>query len=166
LPENVLVIHARGGEVTKAGMRYRSYVQNPLSFYQGLIPSFSKTILVSEPGDQNPIVDSLRQDPRVEYQSSSTMEDFATLLRARHLALGGVGTFAMAAALCSPHLHTLYSSDRILGENLNAQMIRAACVKWIPLGDSYPNIGEWDNNRPDLAEMMLNYQIPSFCLSN
>ena len=157
--DDVLVIHLRGGDIFRAAS-HPGYVQNPLSFYDSLIQNFNKTILVCEAENTNPIAAILASRPSVSIQSSSIEADFATLLRARNLAISGVGTFAMAAALCSPHLKALYCSDRYMTEHLNPEMIRQADVFCMALGDQYPQVGQWSGD--SIAQsLMLSYQIQS-----
>ena len=60
---------------------------------------------------------------KVEIQSSTVEDDFATLMSAKHLALSGVGTYAMAAALCSTNITDLYTTDLLLTEHLNYSML-------------------------------------------
>ena len=43
-------------------------------------------------------------------------------MSAKNLALSGVGTFAMAAALCSSKIKNLYTTDLLLTEHLNYSM--------------------------------------------
>jgi len=161
LPDDVLVVHARGGDIMKPGpTTYWGNVQNPLSYYQMLVPHFRQTILVAEPGDDNPIIGELTKNPRVILQSSSVQEDFATMLRARNLAASGVGTFAVAAGLCSRNLRQFYSSDRLLVGGLSPLMIKSAAVQIISLGDDYPQIGQWNNNDPETKVKMLSHSVP------
>ena len=57
-------------------------------------------------------------------KSSATVEDdFATLMSAKNVALSGVGTFAIAAALCSTNIKNLYTTDLLLTEHLNYTMM-------------------------------------------
>ena len=44
-------------------------------------------------------------------------------MNAENVALSGVGTFAMAAALCSTTLKNLYTTDLLLTEHLNYTML-------------------------------------------
>jgi hypothetical protein len=60
---------------------------------------------------------------KVKIQSSSVVDDFATLMFAKNLALSGVGTFAMAAALCSNYIKNLFTTDLLLTEHLNYSML-------------------------------------------
>ena len=57
---------------------------------------------------------------KVKIQSSTVADDFATLMSAKNVALSGVGTFAMAAALCSTQIKNLYTTDLLLTEHLNS----------------------------------------------
>ena len=50
-------------------------------------------------------------------------DDFALLMNAENVALSGVGTFAMAAALCSSEIKNLYTTDLLLTEHLNYSML-------------------------------------------
>ena len=100
-----------------------NYIPNPLIFYLNLIDSFDKCILITEPDRQNPIVHELMKIDKVKIQSSTVADDFATLMSAKHLALSGVGTYAMAAALCSTNITDLYTTDLLLTEHLNYSML-------------------------------------------
>ena len=91
-----------------------NYIPNPLIFYLNLIESFDKCILITEPDRENPIVHELAKIDKVQIQSSTVAEDFATLMNAENVALSGVGTFAMAAALCSSTIKNLYTTDLLL----------------------------------------------------
>jgi hypothetical protein len=159
LGENVLVVHLRGGDIyQKDEYTNNKYVQNPLSFYENLILNFDKTILVCEPGDENPVVSVLKKYPSVIIQSSSVQEDFSTILRAKNLATSGVGTFAIAAALCSKNLEILFCTDRYLTEHLNPEMIKNAKVHCLKLGNEYIKIGSWGADEKNISEM-LSYQV-------
>ncbi len=160
LGNNVLVVHLRGGDIFQKGENANgSYVQNPVSFYENLIINFDKTIIVCEPGDENPVVSVLKKNPSVIIQSSSVQEDFSTILRAKNLATSGVGTFAIAAALCSKNLENLYCTDRYLTEHLNPEMIKNAKVYCLKLGNEYIKIGSWGGGDEKTISLMLSYQV-------
>jgi len=162
LGDNVLVIHLRGGDVFREGKNaVTTYVQNPLSFYQNLIKNFDKTILVCEPGHENPIVSILKDNPAVTIQSSSVEEDFSTLLRAKNIATSGVGTFAIAAALCSKNITKLFCTNLYLKEHLNPEMVKNADVHCIRIGDEYLKIGSWSGDASTISRM-LSYQVDEF----
>ena len=92
-------------------------------FYLNLIESFDNCIVITEPDKENPIVHELMKIDKVKIQSSTVAEDFATLMNSENIALSGVGTFAIAAALCSNSLKNLYTTDLLLTEHLNYSML-------------------------------------------
>ena len=103
--------------------------------------------MVTEGDSHNPILDELRKNPKVTIQSKSVAEDFGTLLSAKHLANSGVGTFGIAAALCSDNIETFYCTDVSISEHLNYKMLLGTdvTVSLMPL-DDYINVGEWTNS--------------------
>lgn len=148
-----LVIHLRGGDVFDRRLSANgAYVQNPFAFYRRLITRHERTIIVAEPGDLNPLLPDLSTLPTVTVLSGSIQDDFSLLLGARNLASSGVGTFAVAAALCSDNLRTFYCSDRYLIEHLNPEMLVGIDVNCIRL-DGYIKNGQWDNS--DLQRKLM-----------
>jgi len=93
----------------------------------------------------------------VTIQSSSVAKDFATLMAAKNIATSGVGTFAVAAALCSKNLKNFYFSDRYMTEHLNPDMLRGVFMHRIAL-PGYLEVGGWSNSR-ETKEAMLQYQL-------
>lgn len=164
---NVLVIHLRAGDIFDTTKYiHQEYVQNPLSFFDNLIIKFKKTIIVSEPGIESPILSALKHRPTVTTQSSSIETDFQTLLRARNLATSGVGTFSIAAALCSKNLENLFCTDVFSPGHLNPQMIRNGVnVHCIKVMDEYIKIGNWLASQEQI-DQMLTHQIDKKYFSN
>jgi len=122
--DDTIVMHLRSGDnYHRVFDPPTNYVPNPLIYYLNLIDSFDKCILVTEPDRENPIVHELMKIDKVKVQSMDVRTDFATLLSAKNLALSGVGTFAMAAALCSKNIENLYTTDLLLTEHLNYSML-------------------------------------------
>ena len=159
LPASTLVIHLRGGDVF-APNPPAFYPQNPASFYQNLIKNFQSTIIVAE-DLSNPVAQYFKDDQRVEFQSSSEEDDFATLLRAKNIASSGVGTFAMAAALCSENLENLFCTNLFQDAHLNPTMLEKDLdskvnVEITPLSN-YIKVGEWKNTHAQRT-LMLKYQ--------
>ena len=68
-------------------------------------------------------------------------------MSAKHLANSGVGTFGIAAALCSHNIETLYCTDISMSEHLNYKMLLGTdvTVSLMPI-DNYINVGEWTNS--------------------
>jgi hypothetical protein len=124
LGEDTIVLHLRSGDnYHRVFDPPTNYVPNPLIFYLNLIESFDNCIVITEPDKENPIVHELMKIDKVKIQSSTVAEDFATLMNAKNIALSGVGTFAIAAALCSNSLENLYTTDLLLTEHLNYSML-------------------------------------------
>lgn len=124
LLDDTVVIHLRSGDIFDGVLPTPiSYVPNPLCFYLKLVEQFNHVIVVTEPDGNNPILGELKKYDKVTIQSKSVKEDFVTLMSAKHLALSGVGTFAMAAAMCSSNIKSLYTTDLLFTENLNYTML-------------------------------------------
>ena len=159
--EDTIVMHLRSGDMYfKVFERPINYVPNPLIFYTNLIESFDKCILITEEDRMNPVIHELEKIDKVQIQISSVEDDFATLMSAKNLALSGVGTFAMGAALCSSQLKNLYTTDLLLSEHLNYSMFFDTDVKmnvmelenYIPV---YPC--SWSNSE-EQRQFVLDYR--------
>ena len=160
--DETIVMHLRSGDnYHRIFNPPTNYVPNPLIFYLNLIESFEKCILITEPDDKNPIVHELKKIDKVQIQSSTVAEDFATLMSAKNLALSGVGTFAMAAALCSSNIENLYTTDLLLTEHLNYTMLFNTDVEVhvMELGEDYiPVIPcSWANTE-EQRQFILDYR--------
>ena len=126
---DTIVMHLRSGDnYHRIFDPPTNYIPNPYIFYKNLIESFDKAILITEEDRANPIVHELMWNSKVEVQSSTVEDDFATLMNAENVALSGVGTFAMAAALCSSTIKNLYTTDLLLTEHLNYTMLHNTSV--------------------------------------
>ena len=124
LGSDTIVMHLRSGDnYHRIFDPPTNYIPNPLIFYLNLIESYDKCILITEQDRENPIVHELAKIDKVQIQSSTVEDDFATLMNAENVALSGVGTFAMAAALCSSKIKNLYTTDLLLTEHLNYSML-------------------------------------------
>ena len=138
--DDTIVMHLRSGDnYHRIFDPPTNYIPNPLIFYLNLIESFDKCILITEPDRENPIVHELSKIDKVQIQSSTVADDFATLMNAENVALSGVGTFAMAAALCSTKIKNLYTTDLLLTEHLNYTMLYNTDVEVnvMELGEDY-----------------------------
>ena len=139
--DDTIVMHLRSGDnYHRIFDPPTNYIPNPLIFYLNLIESFDKCILITESDRENPIVHELAKIDKVKIQSSTVADDFATLMSAENVALSGVGTFAMAAALCSSTIKNLYTTDLLLTEHLNYTMLYNTNVN--------VNVMELDNYLP------------------
>jgi len=122
--DDTIVMHLRSGDnYHRIFEPPTNYIPNPLIYYLNLIDSFDRCILITESDKENPIIHELMKVDKVEIQSSTVADDFATLMSAKNVALSGVGTFAMAAALCSNNIENLFTTNLLLTEHLNYSML-------------------------------------------
>lgn len=152
IDENTIVIHIRSGDIFDDGHPY--YIQNPLNYYLELISIYDKAIVVSSQPFNNPVIAYLIDNPKVEIQSSTIEEDFNILTNAKNLATSGVGTFAIAAAMCSKKIENLYYSDLFFNHHLNPTMLKK--VNHIKFKfENYLKIGEiWDGTSQHVSKML------------
>jgi len=122
------------------------------------LDSFDKALVVTEPDEYNPVVEELKRHSKVTVQSLSVEEDFATLMGARNVASSGVGTFAVAAALCSQRIERFYCSNVSISEHLNWHMLvgKEVEVHCMHL-DNYIKPGEW-RNTDEQRQFILDYK--------
>ena len=159
IPDDTIVIHIRSGDVFDKGVTNPDqYVPNPLTYYMQLIQSFTSTLVVTEDDEYNPVVEELKTYPFVTVQSLTVAEDFATMLSAKNLASSGVGTFAVAAALCSQRIERFYCSNVSISEHLNWHMLvgKEVEVHCMHL-DNYIKPGEW-RNTDEQRQFILDYK--------
>jgi hypothetical protein len=162
LPENTIVMHLRSGDnYHRIFDPPTDYVPNPLIFYLNLIEEFENVILITEPDRNNPILEELEKIKKVKIQSKSVQEDFATLMSAKHIALSGVGTFAMAAAMCSKNIDSLYTTDLLLTEHLNYSMLfnTDVTVNVMELKDYIPVYPCSWKNTEEQRKFIIDYRI-------
>ena len=161
IPDDTLVIHIRSGDIFDKGVTNpEQYAPNPLRFYTPLVEEFKKTIVVTEPDRFNPVVEELERYPQVTVQSLTVAEDFATMLGAKNLCSSGVGTFAVAAALCSKNIKNFFCSNLSISEHLNWHMLQATDVQLHQMHlYNYLKPGEWKNT-DEQRRFILDYKPP------
>tara|TARA_Y100001956_G_scaffold66346_1_gene67832 strand:+ start:219 stop:992 length:774 start_codon:yes stop_codon:yes gene_type:complete len=159
VPDDTIVIHIRSGDVFDKGVANPDqYVPNPLDFYRQLLDSFDKALVVTEPDEYNPVVEELKRHSKVTVQSLSVAEDFATLMGAKNVASSGVGTFAVAAALCSQRIERFYCTNVSISEHLNWHMLVGNEVEVHCMDlDNYIKPGEW-RNTDEQRQFILDYK--------
>jgi hypothetical protein len=156
LDKDILVIHIRSGDIFSRNP-HSLYVPNPLSYYRDIIKNYETVLLVSEDLN-NPIINELLKDKKVLFQTNSLVNDFSILLRAQNLVSSGVGTFSLAAALCSRNIENFYCSDIAVDEHLNYKMLLTSDIKvHLTKIENYIKIGEWKNT-PDQIRQILEHK--------
>ena len=158
--DDTIVIHIRSGDIFDiiGACPYANYVPNPLVYYLKLIKRFKKTIIVTENDNFNPVVEILKTKSDIVFQSSTVANDFATLLRAKNLASSGVGTFAVAAALCSSNLKTFHCSNLYLKEHLNPEMLMRSKTVDVIVHRLDDYLCTWINSLQD-RQFIIDYTI-------
>ena len=161
VPDDTIVIHIRSGDIFDKDVHNpEQYSPNPYHFYTTLLESFEKAIVVTENDNFNPIVEELSYHKKVTIQRGTVAEDFATILGAKHVANSGVGTYAVAAALCSQNIEHFYCTDIAITEHLNWQMLVDTDVKVHQMHlPHYLLPGEW-RNTDEQREFILSYKAP------
>jgi len=160
ISDDTIVIHIRSGDIfDQIFQDGHFYAPNPLHYYLALIEGFDKAIVVTEPDSNNPVVECLRKHTKVSVQSKSLQEDFGCLLAAKHLASSGIGTFCVAAALCSENIEQFYCTDLTLFEHLNYTMLLNTdiCVSVTEL-KNYMLSGDWKNTE-EQRRYILEYTL-------
>jgi hypothetical protein len=152
--KDALVIHIRQGDIFNSPNC--DYVQNPLWYFNKIMKDYKDVIVVTEAGTSNPVLDELAKDTRIKIRRNDVMTDFGLLMSATNLVSSGVGTFAVAAALCSSNIQNFYCTDLYLTEHLNPEMLKETSVFRTELRN-YIKIGNWKNNL-EQRELMLSYK--------
>lgn len=159
--DGTLVLHVRSGDIFCVGHANKLYVQNPLWYYEELVARFDRAIVVTDTTNEarlNPVISCLRKNPKVTLQSSSVEHDFAVLLAAKHLASSGVGTFAVAAALCSRNITDFYCSTLYHWSHLNPTMLFNTNVSvHMTHVKNYTRVGAWTGTDEQI-QLMLSHK--------
>tara|TARA_Y100001937_G_scaffold55129_1_gene75988 strand:- start:1497 stop:2276 length:780 start_codon:yes stop_codon:yes gene_type:complete len=160
VPDDCIVIHVRSGDVFDQRVANpNQYIPAPYDYYRKLLDQFEKAIVVTEPDQHNPIVRELSWSPKVTLQSKSVAEDFGTLMSAKNIASSGVGTFAIAAALCSRNIEKFFCTNLHITEHLNWKMLLGGDIEvnMLDLSD-YIKPGEWENT-DEQRQFLFSYKI-------
>jgi hypothetical protein len=122
-----VVIHLRSGDVR--GLDNPYYITNPLCFYRQIARQYRYATVVTEPGGEHPLLQSIASlFYDITVVSGKAQDDFRMLCNATHLVSSGVGTFVMAAALLSRDLRVFHCTDLFQVEHLNPRMINSSQV--------------------------------------
>ena len=80
-------------------------------------------------------------------------------MSAKNLANSGVGTFCVAAALCSSNIQNFYCTDLMFTEHLNYSMLINTDVNVHQLKlNNYLQVGEWTNTE-DQRNFIIEYVL-------
>lgn len=164
-PREDLVVHMRCGDIfqkTPGDLRDSNYIQNPLKYYIDLFNNYKSVRIVTEANFRQPPLIPVLIDkyPSCIIQSSTLLNDFGTLVKAKNLASSGVGTFAIAAALASNSIKKFHCTNLYLTEHLNPDLLRINDLIKVKINflESYIPIGGWVNT-PSQIKSVLNHGL-------
>ena len=142
-PFDGLVIHLRAGDVFSNP--HSHYVQNPLMYYTELIKKYyiGNAIVVAE-DNSHPLL-SIFTRLNIPILQLSEQDSLEVLLSAEAIATSGVGSYGIAAALCSRNLKKLFCTNLWLDEGLNPTMLKDHLDVFCMDIDEYKYIkkGDW-----------------------
>ena len=154
LDKNTLLIHIRSGDIFKSNPNSK-YIQNPLSYFEKTIRSYSNSIVLCE-DFENPIIQKLSNNPKVKIQSLSLQHTIATMLAAQNICFSGYGTFGPVCAMLSKHIKKIHITNIVnlnnewhFNDNIEIVHDTICLEKYIP-----PN--SWKNTQ-EQRKLMVDY---------
>jgi hypothetical protein len=83
-------------------------------------------------------------------------QSLTLMLRAKSIATSGIGTFALAAAMCSKNIKELYCTNLSIPNALNPSMLKEHLdVYSMDInGDKYIRVGEWNYSENTIAKVL------------
>ena len=161
-PEHIF-IHIRSGDIFKE-RPHSHYFPPPLDYYRYLIERYPRSTIVYE-NEMNPCIKILKEKyQNIHFQSTSLLDDLATLCRASHLAIG-YGSFGLLVYLLSSNITTLYipsyfENDTFL-YRLDWRKHGLSKLESVDLKDYRSKMGNrWTNSKTQI-QLMLNYKVSS-----
>lgn len=157
-----LVIHLRGGDVFTNP--HPHYVQNPLFYYIELVKNYyvGNTIVIAE--DNNHPLIKIFEKLNIPVLQLSEKDSLEVLLSAEAIATSGVGSYAIAAALCSRNIKKLFCTNLWLEESLNPSMLKDHLdVLCLDIDDNkYIKKGDWKITNETMQKMLSHTEDKSF----
>lgn len=157
-----LVIHLRSGDVFQNP--HPDYVQNPLQYYAKLVEQYYKgnTIIIVE-DNMHPLL-PIFQKSNIPVLQLSEKDSLEVLLSAEAIATSGVGSYAIAAALCSRNIKKLFCTDIWLNGSLNPSMLKEHLDVFCMAidGNKYINKGDWKITSETMQKMLSHTEDTSF----
>jgi hypothetical protein len=157
-----LVIHLRSGDVFSNP--HSHYVQNPFFYYVKLIDEYYRgnTIILAE-DDKHPFI-PIFQKSNIPVLQLSEKDSLEVLISAEAIATSGVGSYAIAAALCSRNIKKLFCTDIWLDGSLNPSMLKdhldVFCLAID--GNKYISKGDWKITNETIQKMLSYTEDTSF----
>jgi hypothetical protein len=147
--DNTLVMHIRSGDIfIEGGYPPGYYRQPPACFYENIInQDLYKRYLILSEDEGNPVIKYLMgKYPRIEYYSSTPVNDFRILSCAKYVAIS-CSTFSYASILLNKNLITYYSGGWV-----------APIKKGLVYTDFKPYYDTEVKTHADIRHLMLTYK--------
>lgn len=128
IPDNVLVVHFRGGDAWDS-RPHPQYSPFPYSHIKKVAEKYDEIIIVHQ-DETNLIMKKFISDfseKIIKTVSSSLRHDISYLMNATNLLQTSVGTFLPAIALMSKKIKNYYSSSNTLDNHIDYRFLRKSC---------------------------------------
>ena len=164
LPDDVVVLHIRSGDIFSRKNYYcpvvSNYLQNPLSYYTHIINKYSKAIVLVEDYN-NPVISELEKNDKVEVRMISVQETLQVMLSAKNIVTSGVSRFAIACVLLSRNIKKVYCSNLVVEEILNQRDLQDTEVEIEIINIHLERYIQWNEwlNTDEQRKLMLNYVL-------
>lgn len=158
-----LVIHLRSGDIYQHNT-HPHYVQNPLFYYIELIKNnYQGNTIVLVEDEKHPLI-SVFEKIGIPILQLSEKDSLEVLLSAEAVATSGVGSYAIAAALCSRNLKKLFCTNYWLEDSINPLMLKDHLDVLCMDIDEYKYIkkGDWKINNETIQKLLSYSENTSF----
>ena len=157
LPENILLIHIRGGDIFSNNPN-PNYIVPPLSYYINIIEKnknrYRYIYLLSE-DDKNPCIEALiNLYSNIRYKKRSFELDIKLILRAKNIIIS-YGTFVPSLLNLSDYIENVYYPSYLV---FNKFLIKDVKFHKVNLDDYRKKINKWVNNT-NQNDIIINYGI-------
>lgn len=154
LPEDVLVIHIRSGDIFSKNPHTR-YIQPPFSYYKHIIESKDwRGISIVAEDKVNPVISKLLKTyPHITHRKRSLSDDIKIILSASHIVCG-IGSFIPGLTYMSKCCKTLYLPDTCKSFSLDRDLPHIKLIRYRFNG--YIEPGQWRNTQ-EQRQIMLNF---------
>lgn len=155
LPDNILVIHIRGGDIFSKNPN-PSYIVPPLSYYINIIEDNKyKNIYILSEDNKNPCVDKLiKLYPNIRFKNRGFDMDIKLILRTRNIIIS-YGTFVPSLLFLSEYINNIYYPSYLI---FNKFLFKDVNFNKIDLEEYKKKINKWVNNNTQ-NHMIINYGL-------
>jgi hypothetical protein len=164
LPEDVVVMHIRGGDIFSRKNYYcpvvSNYLQNPLSYYTKISENYNRVIVLTEDYN-NPIINELQNNSKFEINILSIEKTIETMLSSQSIVTSGVSSFGVACSLLSKNVKKVYASNLFVDEILNYRDLIQTDIEVELIDIDVDRYIKWNNwlNTDEQRKIMIEYVL-------